>query len=422
MPESKLPDFRKEAIAELNTPEQLDQLIQVVSPRAWLILNTSYILIALLVIWGLFGSIPTRVEGQGLLLAEGGSVYNAVATAGGGRVVKILVKAGDHIKKQAVLAELERPDLMEKLILSINYIGNLKQEVANLKQDAERETRIRAEDFQRQRILLENTLAIEMINQENIQKLLDLKDSLFKQGIVALQDLETTRRDFYGSKQRASQIQIQIEQLKTQEDDFKHQWQQRITEKELLVLSEALKTDSLQAEVEAAKKVTSPTDGVIISINTSIGKRMEDGGSVASIASLGKGLDAVVFMQPKEGQQVRPGMKALVAPKNIQKEEYGSMKATVLHVSSFPEAGESILAVLNNPELTKSFIEKGAPTAVWVRVKQDPRTVSGYLWSSSKGPQEKITPGMLADIRITVREQPPFSLIIPMFKKLLGVS
>lgn len=422
MSEPKLPNFRKEAIAELNTPEQLDQLIQVVSPRAWIILKATYILLALLLLWGLFGSIPTRVEGQGLLLAEGGSVYNAIATAGGGRVVKIFVKEGDRIKKQDVLAELERPDLIEKLTLSIHYIDTLKKEVANVQQDAEREIKIRAEDIQRQRSILEGTIATETANLESIQKLLDLKDALFKRGLVALQDLETTQRDFYGSKQRIAQIQVQVEQLKTQQDDFQNQWQQRVNEKELMLLAEELKTDSLRAEVEIAKKVTSPTDGIVISLNTNIGKRVEDGGSVASIASLGKGLDAVVFMQPKEGQQVQPGMKALVAPKNIKKEEYGSMKATVLQVSAFPEAGESILAVLNNPDLTKAFVEKGAPTSIWVRIKQDPQTDSGYLWSSSKGPSEKIRPGMLADINITVREQPPFTLVIPMFKKLLGIS
>src|SRR5437016_6274350 len=98
--------FRKEALAALGTPEQLDQLIQVVPPRAWIMLSAFYIILISLLIWGIFGSIPTRVEGKGVLLVENGLLYNAVAPTGGGRVAKILVEPGETVKKGDILANL----------------------------------------------------------------------------------------------------------------------------------------------------------------------------------------------------------------------------------------------------------------------------------------------------------------------------
>lgn len=63
--------FRKQALERLSSPEQLDQLMQVVAPRSWLLLAGLGLLIATLLLWGLFGTITTTAQGRGVLSEPG---------------------------------------------------------------------------------------------------------------------------------------------------------------------------------------------------------------------------------------------------------------------------------------------------------------------------------------------------------------
>jgi len=422
IPEGDLPKFRQEALAELNTPEQLDKLIEVVSSKGWVALAGFFVLLVGMLFWGIFGSIPTRVQGLGLLLVENGAVYNAVAPSGGGRVDLIVVQPAQTVHKGAVLAQLARPDLAQKLELQKAYLERLKQAQVQLQQAADKELVARHAYIKDQDEALKRNIVIQTQNLKDIEKLLAFKEDNFKKGLMILQDIEVTRRDYYAAKQMLGQTEIQITQLKAQTDDFEEQWRQKLKESELAVLSEKLKFSNMQTELQVSKTVMSPADGMIISINTAVGKMVPEGGSIASIATLGEGLDVLAFMMPKEGEKVMPGMTALVTPANIEQEEYGSMQGTVLSVSTFPEGSDVITAMLHNEDLVKQFEKSGSPIGIRVRIVRDPKTFSGYKWTSSKGPEKKITLGNLADIRITVREQPPLSLIIPTFKKLFRVS
>jgi hypothetical protein len=60
--------FRKESLERLSSPEQLDQLIQIVSPRSWLPLASLGMLIGLAFLWSVLGRIPITAEGKGVLV------------------------------------------------------------------------------------------------------------------------------------------------------------------------------------------------------------------------------------------------------------------------------------------------------------------------------------------------------------------
>ncbi len=60
--------FRKESLERLSSPEQLDQLMQVVSPRSWLPLATLGCLVGLALLWSILGRIPITASGQGILV------------------------------------------------------------------------------------------------------------------------------------------------------------------------------------------------------------------------------------------------------------------------------------------------------------------------------------------------------------------
>lgn len=60
--------FRRESLERLSSPEQLDQLMQVVNAKSWIPLATLGSLVALAVIWSIFGRIPVTAIGKGVLV------------------------------------------------------------------------------------------------------------------------------------------------------------------------------------------------------------------------------------------------------------------------------------------------------------------------------------------------------------------
>lgn len=64
--------FRKTSIDRVNSPEQLNQYIRVARPGVWITLSAVVLLLAGVVIWGVFGTIETTVHTYALV--ENGKV------------------------------------------------------------------------------------------------------------------------------------------------------------------------------------------------------------------------------------------------------------------------------------------------------------------------------------------------------------
>ena len=51
--------FRESALERLSSPEQLDQQLQVTSPRGWIALLALWSVLAAIMVWSIVGSVPT---------------------------------------------------------------------------------------------------------------------------------------------------------------------------------------------------------------------------------------------------------------------------------------------------------------------------------------------------------------------------
>lgn len=65
--------FRKEALERLSSPEQLDQLMQIVTPRSWLPLAALGGLLGVGLIWSFVGKIPVTTTGRGAIVYSNSS-------------------------------------------------------------------------------------------------------------------------------------------------------------------------------------------------------------------------------------------------------------------------------------------------------------------------------------------------------------
>ncbi len=414
--------FREAALKQMASPEQLDQLLQVVTPRAWFIAGTVYALLLAIIFWSFFGSVSTRAEGPGILLAGGGDIYNAVASDGPSHVNSILVKVGQHVAKGQVVATLSRPDLSDQIEVDRNYLNELQAQYNQLTATSKVEINTRKQQTQDQQQSLQSSLANSEQKLKNLQDLLAVKQAAFKRGIEIRQSVDQTFQDYYNVRSEAENYQNQLVQLAITQNSFVDQWRERLRDLQLKITDEDTQLQNLLIRMKMSTNVQSPVDGTVTNTQATVGGIVNTGAPLISIASQGKGLDALIYLPPHVGKQVKSGMQALITPTSVEKAEFGSIYGRVISVATFPSTPEAIQAVLQNQDLVKQFTRDEVPIELRVRLESDPNTYSGLKWSSSKGPRQFITTGTLINAMVTVRTQKPITLVIPAFKKLTGIE
>ena len=60
--------FRQASLERLSSPERLDELMKLVTLKAWLPLGTLGVLLGLGLLWSIFGRVPVTTHGRGLLV------------------------------------------------------------------------------------------------------------------------------------------------------------------------------------------------------------------------------------------------------------------------------------------------------------------------------------------------------------------
>ncbi|MGF1575503.1 MAG: NHLP bacteriocin system secretion protein [Cyanophyceae cyanobacterium] len=105
--------FRQESLERLSSPEQLDQLMRVVSPRNWLALMTLGCFVVAGVAWSVLARLPVVVVGQGVFV-QPGQVQDLQATVSG-RLVELRIAAGDRVERGDVIAVIEQAEVRAQI-------------------------------------------------------------------------------------------------------------------------------------------------------------------------------------------------------------------------------------------------------------------------------------------------------------------
>ncbi|MCC3372461.1 NHLP bacteriocin system secretion protein [Cohnella sp. REN36] len=105
--------FRKVSVERLSSPEQLDTLMRVTSPKGWIALLALGLLLASAIAWGFEGTLSTKIQSQGVLIRPGG-LQNIYADSSG-TITDIRAAENDYVNKGDVLARIEQPQLLEQL-------------------------------------------------------------------------------------------------------------------------------------------------------------------------------------------------------------------------------------------------------------------------------------------------------------------
>lgn len=378
--------FRKVSLERLSSPDRLDQLVQVTSPQAWIALFAFFGLMFVLILWSLFGSIPTKVAGTAILIKTGG-VINVVSSVPG-TVSDVAIISGEKVRRGQEVARIRQSEF-------IREISDLREKNRALKQQFEREKMARE--------VVRKNLQGRM--QRAISRL-KAREQLLKEGLVTKQAVEETRVEIENIKHELDQLTItdtrQANELAAAQRDFMSKIQR----------------------YNSYTRIDSPSDGRIVEVKVNQGSVVNPGTPIISMEQTGediKEIEAVIFVPALEGSKVHVGMNVNISPSVVKQEEYGTLKASVIAVSQYPTTVENMMRFLNNETLVKQILAAGPAIEIRANLLLNPKTKSGYQWTSASGPPIELQSGMLGTADITIMQQRPINLLIPTIKRVTGI-
>lgn len=414
--------FRKVSVERLSSPEQLDELMQVTTPRGWIALLAFAVILLTAIFWGIWGSIPSKVSGQGILIKTGG-IFD-IATLSSGQITEILVESGDLVEKGQLVARIAQPQLIERLHKARLDLSELQARHADLVAFGSKDLRLQLDYLTQQH---QNLTASIEINQQQLKWLEEkvaAQEALFEKGLVTKQSLLTTRQSFYSTREKIDQSRNELKQIDVRILALRNQKQQEMLNSEAQIKEAELHISHLESELELNSKVISPYTGRILEQMANAGEVVGSATPIFKLELTGDNsgkVVAVLYLSPTEGKKVKEGMTVQISPTTVKQEEYGFMIGTITNVADFPSTRQGMMRVLKNDQLVRSLSMEGAPFEVFAELEIDPATVSGYKWSSSHGPATRIFSGTLCQGAVVIQEQRPISMVIPILKQSVGI-
>ena len=140
--------------------------------------------------------------------------------------------------------------------------------------------------------------------------------------------------------------------------------------------------------------------------------RSQQSGVTATGAS--SSLVGLAYFKIGDGKRIQPGMKMMITPDTVKREEFGGMVGSVTAVSALPITKQSAADLIGNAELAEALVSQGGQMQAIAQLKLDPSTFSGYEWSSAKGsPHQKMSPGTTTSVRVILAEKAPIAFVFP---------
>jgi HlyD family secretion protein len=422
--------------------DQLETLVRVTTVQGWIYLAVLLAIGAGAIAFAFLYQVPTKVNGEGLLLTERDVLVRVRARATG-RLASLQVGLGDPVDAGAVIGRIAQEELADRIHEGEARLADLVRQDRELTlfEESERESKeaaiarvketvleARRDGLDKLRIsgravdganrLRADRLLGDLELLETREKLYDVRDDLNK-GQSRLAELDLDRVTAENARKRGRiDRRIKIDELKTR-----------------------LRLDL--EKLDRTSKVISPARGQVTQVLSTPGGLVQEGAPVVLLHSprSGRGADdlgsaaydAIVFVSAGEGKKIGEGDPVEVVPATVKREEHGFIRGHVVAVSELPATKLAMEAALEHPELVEAFLRRYAPGVV-LRVQIKLRVPAGeavggrsvrknpYEWSSSSGPTQKLKTGTMCQAAIVVERRPLIRLILPWARKLVGTD
>lgn len=389
--------FRKKTLERFRIPDQVDELFIPIVTYPGLIYSALAFLALSGFLWLFYGSIPIIIEGRGIAVSAKG-LYS-IESKTKGNVTRVLVKPGDFVKKGQRVAEVQ--DLQEetKYQNAVARLEKLEIELNQLEKQISLEKQAEKQAISKQ--IEVNKLSIQELEKTipKWEEELRAKEKLYEEQLIGLHDLEDTRQIL---AQNRIAIQTTLATLATLEANLQKVYRvQEIKEKERAIMQAKQDKELSRLSLEYGH-IYSSESGVVLEVLINEGAYVQAGSPLIHLeyaSEINPSSLFYGFVSIKEGKQIHKGLKVEIEPTTVNAEEYGAMIGVVREISLFAVSKEDMSSLIQNEQLI-NYLMHGQVAVMQMTIEpiKDSTTVSGYKWTSRKGPPFKISTGTVAKI------------------------
>jgi HlyD family secretion protein len=439
-PERKL--FRQEALARFSSPDNLEQLMPVAGAKDWLLIVVAGALLILVGVWCVLGRVPTIATGRGVILRP--RQLKQAQTMAAGRILSLEVRTGDHVKKGDLIATVDQADIVKRIEENRRLVENLEEQDRRKNAAESSQLALQAQQDTGEHSGLEaqrNNLQKSLADASGLKPILEARAEavrrLVTEGLLGaaaqeISDVQSAARDndakIYDYTARLQQIDGQLDQIETRRAALAKQILADSTARrnEISQLHKTIDLDSFQIVRDGS--IRSQYTGRVAEVMAAVGQVVPAGGKLFTLeadnavnASQGAGLVSISYYPVKDGKRIQPGMRIQVTPDTVERERFGGIEGTVTSVSPIPVTREGAEGTIGNTEIVQNLMPDGVYIEVQARLEPDAATASGFKWSSSRGPDIRITPGLTNSARVTIEGRAPMTYLLPIFREASGV-
>ena len=344
--------YRSKALERLSSPEAVDQLLHVVGPRDWLPLIAVGLLIAVLMSWSLFGTVPTTVEARGVMVFPRTIVDCQTFSAG--RLQSLEINPGDYVQKGGLLGRLDQSDFLKRVQEDRSMLAELRAQDRTKESLQERLTALQKDQSNTERSYLQlqtETLGKTVQDVEALKPLLrrrlDGLRSLQSQGLLsavsadllqaeqAVLENETRATDL---KARLKQIESQLQQLDSRESESARDDNESSTLRRNQIRDLESRISLAELQLSRSGEIRSEYSGRVVELTSTVGQVVDVGTRIATVAldDQGHGLVSISYLPVGDGKKITPGMTIQVTPDNVERQQFGGVTGVVEAVSDLP--------------------------------------------------------------------------------------
>jgi multidrug efflux pump subunit AcrA (membrane-fusion protein) len=372
--------FRKEALEAHTSPEQLDQPLPLLRPSLWSLLLGLLGFAAAVLLWSIFGRVPVRIQGRGVLLLPEALV--PVQSPSSGPLQQILVKEGQCVQAGQAIARIDLVQLRGALEAGGRRLQQLRRqdELVNLQ-------------AQRERVLAE----------ADLERVLPYRST----GAIAEETFIDKKR--------------QLQRIKSQQLAESQARLQGIND-ELLALARQ------QEEYRRNSLVVSPVAGCLVEQLVQPGSVVNPGTTLFSLDRRDRRQEIVslVYFPSQDGKRLKVGQEVRITPNTTRAQRHGGIRGKILRLRILPVSREALRRRLGLDSLVQTVQPPGSSgneplIEAVTSLKRDGGTRSGFDWGGGPGPDLTLSPGTVTEVSVLVEQRQPISYLIPLLRDISGI-
>jgi HlyD family secretion protein len=408
------PLFRKAALDKLASPERLDVLTQVTSSQGWLALWTIAAILCGIIAWSVWGSMPERLDGQGILIRGGG--LREIRASGDGILRELKIAVNGTVEADQLIGELVQEEAGGELQAAQLALVQAQQRYA----ESAGADQAQIAQVQATIATNEGQIAEVQARLDAVEADLQAKEDLLKRGLITSARVEQIRSQQLQLRAQITGLKGTIAGLRGQINALR----QKVSGNAQAVEAARQNVTRVTSRIRNTTEVRSTVAGRVVEVKKAIGDRVRNGEviAIAEPPAESATLEPVVYIDARNGKRIHPGMEVQVSPDTVKREEYGFMRGVVQSVGEFPVTPQAVVAAVANEQLANQLLGDTSKIDLRVRLIPNETTPSGFEWSSAVGPPFGISSGTQVSVSVVVDRKAPITKVLPMLKGALGAS